>query len=397
MPARATDGYFASGYGIKQSGQGGAGVAFPQDSLAAATNPAGLVFVGDRVDFGITLFRPIRSATITSPSPAAGNYDANGQRIFLIPEIGYNHLLTPNISLGVSVFGNGGMNTTYTTPIPLLGSSRAGVNLEQAFISPTLAVKVNSHNSFGVALNLGYQRFKANGLQNFASPASSDPTNVTDKGYANSFGAGVRVGWLGELTSKLSLGATYQTKTYMSKFGRYRGLFAEQGGFDIPANVAAGIAFKVLPNTTLLLDGERIFYGQVKSIANNDSNQSQLGTTNGPGFGWHDITAIKTGFQVKLNPAVTVRGGYNHSGVPFDKTQTFFNLLAPAVVQDHLTLGATWNLSGGKEINLAYVHAFANTVNGFASIAPAFGGGNVNLSMFQDSIGISFGWDKNRK
>ena len=24
MPARATDGYFASGYGIKQSGQGGA-------------------------------------------------------------------------------------------------------------------------------------------------------------------------------------------------------------------------------------------------------------------------------------------------------------------------------------------------------------------------------------
>jgi long-chain fatty acid transport protein len=183
----------------------------------------------------------------------------------------------------------------------------------------------------------------------------------------------------------------------MSKFGRYRGLFAEQGGFDIPANVAAGIAVKVIPSTTLLLDGERIFYGQVKSIANSDSNQAQLGTTNGPGFGWHDVTAIKTGIQCKLNSTLTVRGGYNHSGVAFDKTQTFFNILAPAVVQDHLTLGATWNLSGGKEINLAYIHAFANTVTGFASIAPSSGGGNANLRMHQDSIGISFGWDKNKK
>jgi long-chain fatty acid transport protein len=356
-----------------------------------------LAFVGDRFDFGVTWFRPNRSATITSPSPFAGNYDANGQKNFFIPELGYNHLLTPNISLGVSIFGNGGMNTTYTTPIPLLGTSRAGVNLEQLFVSPTLAVKVNSHNAFGIALNLGYQRFKANGLQNFASAASSDPTNVTDKGYANAFGAGVRIGWQGELTQKVSLGATFQTKTYMSKFGRYQGLFAEQGGFDIPANVAAGIAFKALPSVTLLLDGERIFYSDVKSIANNDSNQTQLGTTNGPGFGWHDITAIKTGAQYKLNSSLTLRGGYNHSGVPFDKTQTFFNILAPAVVQDHLTLGATWTFSNGREINLAYIHAFANTVYGFASVSPSFGGGNVNLRMYQDSVGISFGWDQNKK
>lgn len=60
-PAFATDGYFSTGYGIKQLGQGGAGVAFPQDSLAAATNPAGMVFVGDRFDLGMTFFRPIRS------------------------------------------------------------------------------------------------------------------------------------------------------------------------------------------------------------------------------------------------------------------------------------------------------------------------------------------------
>jgi long-chain fatty acid transport protein len=44
----ATDGYFLTGYGTKQQGQGGAGVAYPADSLAGATNPAGLILVGNR-------------------------------------------------------------------------------------------------------------------------------------------------------------------------------------------------------------------------------------------------------------------------------------------------------------------------------------------------------------
>ena len=87
-----------------------------------------------------------------------------------------------------------------------------------------------------------------------------------------------------------------------------------------------------------------------------------------------------------------MRGGYNHSGVPFDSSQTFFNLLAPAVVQHHLTAGATLALGNGKEVNLAYQHAFQNTVNGANSIAPAFGGGEANLTMYQNAIGLSFGW-----
>jgi long-chain fatty acid transport protein len=60
-PAFATDGCLSTGYGIKRLGQGGTGVAFPQDSLAAATNPAGMVFAGDRLNLGMTFFRPLRA------------------------------------------------------------------------------------------------------------------------------------------------------------------------------------------------------------------------------------------------------------------------------------------------------------------------------------------------
>lgn len=395
----ATDGYFSQGYGVKQAGQGGAGVALPADSLAAATNPAGMVTIGNRFDFGASWFRPDRSGTLTGNQlppgypNVNGTYDANGEKNFLIPELGYNYMARPWLALGVSAYGNGGMNTSYLTPIPLLGSTRAGVDLQQLFVAPTVSVRVNRHNAFGVSLNVAYQRFQATGLQNFANPSySSDPAYVTNRGYDSSEGLGLRVGWLGEVNSWLSLGATYQTKTWMGKLSQYRGLFAQQGDFDIPANFAFGVAVKPVSKATVAFDVERTLYSGVKSISNSGANQALLGSNNGPGFGWHDITAPKVGVNYKISPGLTVRTGYNHSGVPFSQKETFFNLLAPGIVQSHVTAGATMAIGKGRELSFAYMHAFENTVNGLNAISPAAGGGNASLRMFEDSVGVTFGW-----
>ncbi len=40
--ANATNGYFAHGYGVRSKAMAGTGVAFSQDAVAAAINPAGL-------------------------------------------------------------------------------------------------------------------------------------------------------------------------------------------------------------------------------------------------------------------------------------------------------------------------------------------------------------------
>ena len=48
LPALATNGTMPHGYGIKAQGMGGASIALPQDALAAANNPAGMAFVGNR-------------------------------------------------------------------------------------------------------------------------------------------------------------------------------------------------------------------------------------------------------------------------------------------------------------------------------------------------------------
>jgi long-chain fatty acid transport protein len=58
-----------------------------------------------------------------------------------------------------------------------------------------------------------------------------------------------------------------------------------------------------------------------------------------------------------------------------------------------MTLGATWVLPNKGELSLAYMHAFENSVNGVNSIPNnPLGGGNANLKMYQDSLGIAYGW-----
>ncbi len=399
--AFATNGYFQHGYGIKSQGMGGAGVAYAQDSLAAATNPAGMALVGNRWDLGVTLFRPIRDTEITPANPTGTKYNAGSEINFFVPEFGYNTMMNSNMSFGVSVYGNGGMNTSYTKPVALFGSTNAGVDLSQLFIAPTWAFKMSPGNAVGVSLNLVYQRFKATGLENFDNATeSSNPGFVTNNGYNGSKGAGLRLGWTGEVSSAVSLGVTYQSKTKMSKFDKYKGLFAEQGEFDIPSNYAVGIAIKATPGTVIAFDVEKIKYSDSNAVSNPLGPvtgapgagvlTNTLGTNNGAGFGWEDITVYKLGVSHNVNSNLTLRAGWNHGDQPIPSSQTFFNLLAPGVTKDHYTLGASWKIEKGSEMSAMYMHAKENEVKGSGSIPSQFFGGEANLKMYQNSFGLGY-------
>lgn len=99
--AFATNGYFAHGYGIKAKGMGGVGIAYGQDALAAATNPANMVLLGNRWDVGVEYFRPQRESEIVGNLAGAnGKYDGNDSENYFVPEFGYNKMIANNMSLG---------------------------------------------------------------------------------------------------------------------------------------------------------------------------------------------------------------------------------------------------------------------------------------------------------
>jgi len=396
----ATNGYFAHGWGMKAKAMGGAGIANAEDALVAANNPAGMVHIGNRFDFGLDLFVPDRGATITG-NGGGGNQsaDGNGDATFLIPEFGYNHMINDTMSFGVSVYGNGGLNATYENGILLFngGAGETSSNILQLFVAPTFAMKINQDHSFGVSFNLAYQTVEINGIQNFCNGAfSSNPGSCTNQGVDSSTGYGFSVGYLGQLSPNFSVGLSYRSETDMGKFDKYSGLFAEQGGFNIPAMYGAGLKFTPSSSVTILFDYTHISYSDIASISNPLSNLTVsgnlLGTNNGGGFGWQDMDIYKLGIAWEMSKNLTLRAGWNHGDQPIPASETLFNIIAPATVEDHLTLGGTWTLSNGSELTVAYLHAFENSVSGSGSIPAAFGSGEASLSMEQNSLGIAYGW-----
>ena len=402
MTAMATNGYFAHGYGTKSKGLAGSGVALSQDAMAAATNPAGMVTVGNRMDLGVALFSPSsRGYTVTGAAdegaPAfelqPGSYESDND-FFLIPHFARNWMLDSESSIGVSVYGNGGMNTEYPSgaaPAGTFYGGVAGINLEQLFINTTYSRKIDAKSSWGASLIAVYQTFEAKGLGAFA-PFSATPASLTGNGKDASTGFGVKLGWQGEVSKGLTLAASYQTEMSMGKFDKYAGLFAEQGGFDIPATWTLGLAFDVTPKSTLTFDIQNIMYSDIASIANPFSpniGASQLGNADGAGFGWDDMTIYKLGYQWETSADWTWRVGISQGDQPIASSEVLFNILAPAVMETHITGGFTMKTGTDSEFSLAAMYAPNNSVTGANPLAGATGQ-DITIEMTQFEVEASW-------
>jgi|BEDMetMinimDraft_2_1075160.scaffolds.fasta_scaffold03166_4 long-chain fatty acid transport protein len=395
--AQATDGYFADGYGIFADGRGGTAYAIAEDAMGGANNPATMAFVGTRVDLGLSLFMPSRSATQSGNLFGLNGSATSRDDDFVIPELGANYVLSPDWTLGVTVYGNGGMDTDYPGgqincghgPANLLcGSGNLGVNLNQLVIAPTVTYKITPTMAIGFAPELAYQWFEAYGLQAF-TPLSVNPAHVTNNGFSYSEGGGFRIGWMWEATDKLNLGVTYQSPLWMTRFEGYSGLFAGGGSFDIPQNAGAGIAYQITPKLLFAFDYEWINYNGVNSIGLPSTSRAPLGSANGPGFGWQNVNVFKVGFEYKPVSTLILRAGYNHGDNPILARDVTFNILAPGVVQDHVTVGATWDFLPGYELSFAYMHAFQNTVTG--PVSPLFPGGGIDtIRLSENEVGLEF-------
>lgn len=410
--AHATYGFFSHGYGMKAKGMAGAATAVTGDTFGGANNPATMVWAGDRLDVGLDWFSPKRKMQRTGSANGLDATAESGKNNFYIPEFGYNKMMDPNMSLGVSVYGNGGMNTDYpagqitgagsgvcgafgvagTGQNVLCGNTRLGVNLEHLIIAPTLAYKFNTQNSIGVSPLFGYAKFKAEGLQGFAG-LSNDSANLTNRGDDAETGWGLRVGYYGKVSDNFSVGAAYATKINLSKFDKYKGLFAEQGDMDIPENYNIGIAFQPTKGWNVALDYQRINYSKTKSVGNPSTNAGALGTDAGRGFGWSDVDVFKIGVEYQYSSNLIIRAGYGSTDNPIQSRDVTFNILAPAVVKEHYTAGFTYTLDKSSELTMAYMHAAKNSVSG-NSLFTALGAGNTGtekIEMYENSLGIAYG------
>ncbi|NEV62990.1 OmpP1/FadL family transporter [Thiorhodococcus minor] len=466
----ATNGYFSHGWGTRSKAMAGVATALPQDTLVSATNPAGMAFIGNSLDVGVSFFSPTprgyeanndyatqqvqtESGTFTLPAGGfvtPGEYDSSGDW-FLIPSFGYNHQLSANSTIGITVFGNGGMNTKYKdravfenfavypnqrvgaypdgstgpyfdfssgSPMPVTAevegtvngnpngiftaTTPTGINLEQLFIEiPYTMTLGGGAQSIGIAPVFAIQRFEATGLEPFKQ-LSVRPDKVTNNGMDYSYGAGLHFGWYGQVSDQLALGASYRTTIWMTDFDDYAGLFADGGSFDIPAMFNLGVAYKAQPNLTLAFDYQHIFYDESHSIANsNDVDLSAcqgtsqkpsycLGGNSGVGFGWESMDVLKLGLRYDPNDRLSLMAGvsYNTDFLRSDR-QGLFNVLAPATVRWHWTLGAAYQATKTDEFALAFAYMPKETYDGTSPTLTQTQTGSLYMEQYEITVSWS--------
>lgn len=403
---QATNGYWAHGHGTKSKSMAGAGTALPLDGMDAASNPATMVYLGDRFDLGAAVFYPNRGFKANDDiAPGFGFIPPNDyeskKSAFFVPHLSFNKMLGENSSFGISLGGHGGMNTKYNEAIFSVFNNEGGINtapvgidLRQLFLGLTYARKINKRHSFGITPILGAQMVEVKGLEPFRA-FSLSPENVTNNGYEMSYGGGLRLGWYSKLSDNLAVGFSYQTQLKMGDLDKYSGLFAEQGSFDVPSNVTAGIAYNFTPNITLLIDYQYLGFEEINAISNGSDKiftpgAIHLGTDDGLGFGWENMHIGKFGVQWQVQEDLTLRAGYSISNQIIPDSQTLFNVLAPAVIQEHYTVGFTKS-AGNTELNISFMYAPENIVSGTnPNTGPQTGHIRMDQFEFEMSIGFLF-------
>ncbi|MFN4263819.1 MAG: OmpP1/FadL family transporter [Thioalkalivibrionaceae bacterium] len=427
--AHATNGYFAHGYGTQNKGMGGVGMAVQTDGFGAATNPASIAGLDRQINGSLSFFRPERDVEAGPPAFGLGPQSfplvtngrlKSGRESFLIPGVAYVQPINDQLTFGLALVGNGGLNTDYSAyanPMgctdPMSGqtvgtgtgifcSGEAGVNLEQLAILPTLGATFNDGRvRVGGGPVISYQRFRAKGLAPFAQ-FSQNPANVSDNGTDSAFAFGGQIGFQADVADGVTVGASYRSKLRAGSFDKYEGLFAEQGKFDVPSSLGLGVAVDVTPAITVSADYQRINYTDVAAISNSFSNlfgafpppmgagnpNNALGGNDGPGFGWRDINVFKIGAQIDGGNGWTYRVGYNRGQNPIKSSEVLFNTLAPGVTQDHVTVGLSRDVNENLSLHFAGMFAPRKSVTG----PNALDGQDLTIRMrqYELEVGVSY-------
>ncbi len=377
--AHATNGDNLMAIGPISRAMGGVGIASPQDAISAVfANPAAMCFgaycPASEMNFAGTAFLPHPHGEV---STMGQHFDADSdQKVFPIPAIGLSVPITtapPFWRFGLAAYGVSGLGVDYRGTVldnprffdfgprgqfPLVAGEFTELSIMK--FAPSIAFQPNSNISFGAAFHLDY--------------ATLDLRH----GSSSGFGAGAELGMIYKFNEDLTFGLSFVTPQNVDhdKVTDFNGNgHLDSLALESPMQVGIGAAYQTLGHK-LLLEAD------LKWINWADSNGYQT-------FDWDNQWVVAFGAQYKPIPQLALRAGYNfgtnpvntHNGfvgtlglpgsitnvqgklLPTYYYETFRIIGFPAIIEHHATAGIGYEFTPKFGLNLAYTHAFENSVS----------------------------------
>jgi len=418
----ATNGYQLMGIGSTQKGMGGAVTAAPEDAMTAITNPAGMAVIGNRADFNGEAFMPERSVDfkkLNSALGGPGEETSGGSELYGIPAFGWTAPAfgRDDVFFGGGMYATAGLGVDYDiiNAGSVFGDADMYSSIQLWKMAPTLAWKVNEQLALGVSLDFDYQQVEFYEIFDAASLALPRATGV--------YGGGVSLGAIYKVNDMVSVGASYISKQWFPDM-KYRNgsvnnfpdgdnLAYSNGGtykldMDFPQQAAIGIAIKPMDALTLEADVKWINWKSTHDeveLSGDFTTVNTLSQAVNPNaksidlpFGWDNQVVVALGARYAVNKDLTLRIGYNWAESPIDEKDVFNNVVFPAIVEQHLGLGLTYNLGDHWALSGSYMKAFKEDLTGKKDVPQAFqnlgfaASSNTKISLEETSIGAQISY-----
>ena len=441
--AIATDGLFLEGFGAISRSMGGTAVAHYVGPASMMVNPATMDLSDSAGELllGFDLITTDIGATNLETGEHVSSSDhSNNRGPYVAPQFAYIHKVS-NWTFGAGVFAQAGVGVEYGNDSFLsrgdvggkgyaAGADTGLENASRLFILDipfAASFKVNDRLTIGgsldakwTGLNLDYL-LGMNQLGSLAGDGRAsgslmgvigtlpDPRGVHLSVSKNKeissgvdgWGYSGRLGLLYKVAPTTNVGVSYMFKSHMNDLKGKGTVTAVDGiagnvpiegevrflDFNTPAKLDVGISHQVTDKWLIAFDVSRVFWKDaLKDI--------KLGFASGMGDvdlklpqDAKDQTIMAIGTSYAATPRLTLRAGYRHATQPFNDEGLL--ALIPAVLQDHASLGFSYQLSKSGRFDAAYSHAFKESMTNRSAYNTS---SPVKSSIAQDNFVLAYNY-----
>ena len=430
--ASATNGMNLEAYGPIAAGMGGASMAYDNGNAAMMNNPATLALMEStgRFDFAVGFLGPDVNTTVPTSAGGTGRTATSSADGYYMPAFGVM-MREGDMTYGIGMFAQGGMGTEFAanSDLALITGEKVVSELSVGRLLAPITFRVNERLSFGATvdfvwagldLKMAVPASQLGSMSPSGSLAAILPTATAtgDWGTAydaarfdfddespysgDAFGKGYagKIGVVFQATESLTFGASYHSKTRLGDLktnDAVVSLYDDTDGnpmngaevvvpmsgkitvkdFQWPSFIGAGASWLATPKVQLVMDIKHIQWAEVMESFDMRFENAMGELEVSMPQKWKDQTVVSLGGAYQFNEVLLLRAGYNYGKNPVPNSH--LNVLFPAIVEHHYTLGFGYQLDAAQQVNFSYIKGKENVESGASGVRSSHGQDNWQL------------------
>ncbi len=397
---------YAGGYrvalqGNKSLAMGHTGVAVVNSAELVFHNPAGLVFLENKLSIAVGGFGVLSNVAYQNEvTGASARTDSDvGTPIYAYA----SYQATDWLAFGLGVYTPYGSGVAYEDD--WAGSHLVNnIDLAAIYVQGSAAIKVNKHFSFsgGFIYVTGSVNFNRNlsrsltDLDGNRSEVTIDASGVSNTGWT--------VSAMFNVSEKFRLGATYRslikleadeaTADFENIPNSPATPFADTNAtaeLPLPAEMTVGLSYEFCDKWLFAFDLNTTFWGEYESLDIDFENPAIPDSFNARNY--KNSSTYRFGLQYEASKNFTLRGGYYFDESPVQAG--FFAPETPRNDSNNYTAGLTFNVSERLQIDASFLYVHFKEINASydsyteSGVTAPFGG-TYKSNAFVPGLGLTY-------